>query len=332
MKVSGKLLVSFFQIATKVPTVYQVRMPPACSSSSPRSSASTSSGCRGDASASAPFFNRCSRSSSRRSCDHLPLPVSFHRSSVSATAARARQHRWRRKLASCRGCRATFLRALPGVGLISFLAFPVVSSYAFKAFDCECFEDGRSYLRADYSLMCSTSCVMPSRLMLFETNATGAYTDEYWRVQYLARTAIVFYPLGVPIFYLVLLLAVRRRAARAQDAADQGARLPARRLRAALLLVGDPRGGGQEARARRLRGDHRPGTVYQLVMAMMVSLLFHFSLPSPSSDVHDFDVLLPVWRVPLVDHPQAGGCRREKGCCRPRYRRRSNSTMILPSG
>ena len=51
---------------------------------------------------------------------------------------------------------ATFLRALPALGLISFFAFPVVSAYAFRAFDCECFDNGASYLRADYSLMCST--------------------------------------------------------------------------------------------------------------------------------------------------------------------------------
>ena len=61
---------------------------------------------------------------------------------------------------------ATFLRALPALGLISFFAFPVVSSFAFRAFDCECFENGESYLRADYSLLCSTGCVMPSRPML----------------------------------------------------------------------------------------------------------------------------------------------------------------------
>ena len=77
--------------------------------------------------------------------------------------------------------RATILLALPVVGLILFFSFPVVSSYAFRAFDCECFEDGRSYLRADYSLMCSTDCRLPSQPMLFETEETGVYTDEYWR-------------------------------------------------------------------------------------------------------------------------------------------------------
>ena len=107
-------------------------------------------------------------------------------------------------------CRATFLRALPGVGLISFFAFPVVSAYAFRAFDCECFEDGRAYLRADYSLLCSTGCEMPSRPMLFETIHTGAYTAEYWEVQYLARAAIAFYPVGIPLLYLILLLCARR--------------------------------------------------------------------------------------------------------------------------
>ena len=49
-----------------------------------------------------------------------------------------------------------FLRALPAVGLISFFAFPVVSSKAFSAFSCEGFDEGRAFLRADYSVQCST--------------------------------------------------------------------------------------------------------------------------------------------------------------------------------
>ena len=46
--------------------------------------------------------------------------------------------------------------------------------------------------------MCST-CRLPSQPMLFESNHTGVYTDEYWEVQYLARAAIAFYPVGVPV-------------------------------------------------------------------------------------------------------------------------------------
>ena len=118
--------------------------------------------------------------------------------------------------------RATFLRALPALGLISFFAFPVVSSYAFRAFDCECFDNGESYLRADYSLLCSTGCEMPSRPMLFETNATGVYTDEYWEVQYLARAAIAFYPVWDPA-------ALPLPAARAQGAGPERRRGSARR-------------------------------------------------------------------------------------------------------
>ena len=49
------------------------------------------------------------------------------------------------------------IAALPGLLLISFLVFPMVSSTAFRAFSCEEFRNGRSFLRADYAVECGTN-------------------------------------------------------------------------------------------------------------------------------------------------------------------------------
>ena len=40
----------------------------------------------------------------------------------------------------------TLSTAAPRCLLIAFVTLPFVSSLAFRSFDCECFEDGRSYL------------------------------------------------------------------------------------------------------------------------------------------------------------------------------------------
>ena len=209
VKTSVKLLVSFFQIATKVPTVYQVRMP---------APVQTVSNIFGFASLDLDSLGlpwRClgvgtfyTRLLAMVVGPPALLLVVFLASVTLTARARHRNRASEKERGSF--VNATFLRALPALGLISFLAFPVVSSYAFRAFDCACFDDGRSYLRADYSLLCSTGCVMPSRPMLFETNHTGVYTDEYWEVQYLARVAIAAYPVAIPLINLVLLLAARK--------------------------------------------------------------------------------------------------------------------------
>jgi hypothetical protein len=44
------------------------------------------------------------------------------------------------------------MAALPGLLVLSFLVFPMVSSAAFRAFSCEEFSNGRSFLRADYEV------------------------------------------------------------------------------------------------------------------------------------------------------------------------------------
>ena len=86
--------------------------------------------------------------------------------------------------------KAGVIRALPYLLYILFFAFPLVSSRAFQAFDCEEFDDGTRFLRADYSLNCNDA--------------------EYRRVRFLAWVAIALYPVGVPLLYLTLLLCARK--------------------------------------------------------------------------------------------------------------------------
>jgi hypothetical protein len=71
---------------------------------------------------------------------------------------------------------------------ISFLAFPMVSTQAFRAFPCE--EVGeRFYLKADYTVECGSSADTLIKL---------------W-----AALAVLLYPIGVPLYYAVLLSKVR---------------------------------------------------------------------------------------------------------------------------
>ena len=85
---------------------------------------------------------------------------------------------------------AGLIRALPYLLYILFFAFPLVSSRAFQAFDCEGFDDGTRFLRADYSLDCNDV--------------------EHRRVVSLAWVAIALYPVCVPLLYLALLLSARK--------------------------------------------------------------------------------------------------------------------------
>ena len=85
------------------------------------------------------------------------------------------------------------LTALPSLLMLSFLAFPMVATLAFRAFSCEEFEGGEAaylYLYADYSIDCNDDV-------------------QYGRVLKLAYLAIVLYPVAVPISYVLLLRAAR---------------------------------------------------------------------------------------------------------------------------
>ncbi len=97
-------------------------------------------------------------------------------------------------IAKCRFGSAA--RGLPFVIMFTFLTFSFVSSMAFQAFGCECFEidvgthEQTCYLRADYGVTCS--------------DASGT-TPEYTSIKLLASVLILLYPVGVPALYATLL-------------------------------------------------------------------------------------------------------------------------------
>ena len=83
---------------------------------------------------------------------------------------------------------------------ITFVAFPTVSSLAFKAFRCVDLDSsdglpGPAVMSADLSITC--------------WGADGVTTPEYARVCLLAALAIVVYPVCVPAGYIVLFWKVR---------------------------------------------------------------------------------------------------------------------------
>ena len=84
----------------------------------------------------------------------------------------------------------SMLDALPWLLYLSFLVFPMVSSAAFRAFSCEDFDDGKSYLRTDYAVECGS--------------------EVHARAEALAWLGIGLYPIGISLLYVVLLLRARR--------------------------------------------------------------------------------------------------------------------------
>lgn len=94
-------------------------------------------------------------------------------------------------------CRGQLIKALPSSLWITFLVFSLVSSPAFQAFNCESFDDGRSYLRADYSLVC--------------TDENGRDTQAYTQLKIVASLTIIIFPIGVPVLYALLLYASHYR-------------------------------------------------------------------------------------------------------------------------
>ena len=85
--------------------------------------------------------------------------------------------------------REGLLGALPWLLLLFYLVFPMVSSLAFRAFDCEEFDGGRRFLRSDYGVDCDTA--------------------EYDELLQVAWVAIFCYPIVVPTTYVLLLMRAR---------------------------------------------------------------------------------------------------------------------------
>ncbi|CAM9123034.1 unnamed protein product, partial [Choristocarpus tenellus] len=73
---------------------------------------------------------------------------------------------------------------------VTFLVFSFSSSKIFQTFACEELEDGKTYLRADYSLECTS--------------------DRHQAFQAYAAIMIFVYPLGIPILYGYIFFANRK--------------------------------------------------------------------------------------------------------------------------
>ncbi|CAM9560824.1 unnamed protein product [Ascophyllum nodosum] len=68
---------------------------------------------------------------------------------------------------------------------ITFFVYSSASSVVFQMFSCENLNDGESYLRADYSILCSSS--------------------KHQRLQVYAAFMMLVYPVGIPLVYVTLL-------------------------------------------------------------------------------------------------------------------------------
>ena len=144
---------------------------------------------------------------------------------------------------------------LPSCLKVLFLTYPLVSTIAFRAFDCLDLGVSGRFLRADYSVQCDA----------------GA---EYTHVQALAVLAVFLFPVGVPAAYAALLFH-SRRALRAET--------PTQLSRALAFLHEDFRSAYymwelvEVLRRFLLVGVAcviRPGTLTQLFLGTTVALVF----------------------------------------------------------
>jgi hypothetical protein len=98
--------------------------------------------------------------------------------------------------------RQTAYRALPLALRITFFAFPAVSSLAFQALPANCNDldasdnvDYPSVMSADFAVVCK--------------DESGEFTKEYEQILLLASVSIFLYPICVPCLYICLLFQVR---------------------------------------------------------------------------------------------------------------------------
>ena len=99
--------------------------------------------------------------------------------------------------------RETLLTAAPRCLWILFLTLPLVSSVAFRGFSCECFDELElCYLRADYDMVCGAR---GDGLSLDHSS----YTAEYKLARRFAWGVVAVYPVAVPLLFTALLFRVR---------------------------------------------------------------------------------------------------------------------------
>ena len=75
--------------------------------------------------------------------------------------------------------------------ILTYVLFPSLCATIFSSFVCEDFDDGSSYLRADYSVDCDSS--------------------DYTSIYSLAIIMIFVYPIGIPLMYLIMLYKNREK-------------------------------------------------------------------------------------------------------------------------
>ena len=122
----------------------------------------------------------------------------------------------RKAPATERGARALLLCALP-IGLkVLFVFFPLVSALAVQAYDCETFDNGESWLRADYSLRCGS---------VSGDGQPMQWTPQYEAVRATAFVCVLFYALGVPLLFFGLLMSCRKQLSRVAPPTPRSASL-----------------------------------------------------------------------------------------------------------
>ena len=183
-----KILVTFYQIATKVPSIYDVALPPSSRAILESFGFVVDLGL--DV-AVTPLECFGLHGFLPKLVFVTVMPALFVTILVLYGAAK-----------SLRGVpmRTSLLGLLPLVLKLLFAAYPIVSTVAFQAFDCESFDVGTdresSRLRADYSVQCTSE-------------SGGEFTSEYAGIRCFATFAVLLYPLGIPVGYAVLLMRVR---------------------------------------------------------------------------------------------------------------------------
>jgi len=98
------------------------------------------------------------------------------------------------------------LMALPAVSIVTFLAFPMVSSTAFRVWACTHFETETKYDIDNSPLPKSKPDIVS---YMIEDPGIQCYTPDHERAVSLAVLAIFLYPVGIPALYLFLLFCAR---------------------------------------------------------------------------------------------------------------------------
>ena len=191
-----KQLVSFYQLATSVSSVYHVEMPSAAKAVFEVFAVSVSFGLNDIG---VPMQCAGLYGYKARLVFWMMAPlVALLAIPLTTASARLIRYGWRRSSiqidenrdAAC-GCEGLTYTCLPSCLKLLFLAYPFVSTVAFRAFDCMDFGQSGKWLRADYQVRCDDG-------------------GEYAEIQTLAILAIFLFPVGVPLVYAALLLSSRR--------------------------------------------------------------------------------------------------------------------------